>query len=417
MGRNSVSVPSTVVWTPEFLSYRLGATHPMNPVRLELAMALAEQLGALGEAERITPGRAGEQDILRVHTLAYMGAVKHMSDPDAANRRETPILARAHGLGTDDTPIFPRMHDAAAIVTGGSLDAAREIHHGRATRAVSIAGGMHHAMPDHGAGFCVYNDCAIAIDWLLEQGHKRIVYIDVDVHHGDGVQRAFYDDPRVMTISIHQHPATLWPGTGWPAEAGGGSAEGTSINLPLLPGTTDEFWLRAFHAVVPGAVRAFAPDIIVSQCGVDSHRDDPLADLALTVDGQRAAFAAMRDLADEVCGGRWLAVGGGGYSLHSVVPRSWAHLIGLVTGSEIEPAAATPPEWQQLVRDRTHMVAPTAMSDGGEASFPPWGGSVVGATTGPASRERNVARVDSAILETRRVVYPLLGLDPDDPRD
>ncbi|MCW4353309.1 acetoin utilization protein AcuC [Hoyosella sp. YIM 151337] len=412
------TVPHSVIWTPEFLSYRLSDSHPMNPVRLELTIALAEALGVLSDSEVIRPDRSSEAELLRVHTPAYLAAVQKVSEPDADLRRENRIVGLAHGLGNEDNPVFPAMHDAGTIVTGGTLAAARQIFSGRVRRAVSIAGGMHHAMPNYAAGFCIYNDCAIAISWLLEQGYKRVAYIDVDVHHGDGVQHAFYDDPRVLTISLHQHPATLWPGTGWPAEIGNGAAEGTSINIPMLPGTPDSLWLRAFHAIVPGAVRAFEPDIIVSQCGADTHREDPLADLSLTVDGQRLAFRAMRDLADEVCDGRWLAVGGGGYGLIRVVPRSWTHLISLAAGIDIDPATPIPDQWkEQAQRVAPDISPPDRMGDSGKVEFERWSGSVVASVVGPPSQERDLARVDSAILETRRAVYPLLGLDPDDPRD
>ena len=149
--------------------------------------------------------------------------------------------------------------------------AAREIAEGRADRAVNIAGGRHHAMPDRASGFCVYNDCAVAISWLLDHGFDRIAYVDVDVHHGDGVQAAFYHDPRVLTISLHQHPLTLWPGTGWPAEYGEGAAAGSAVNVALPPGTADAGWLRAFHAVVPSLLTAFRPQLLVTQCGADTH--------------------------------------------------------------------------------------------------------------------------------------------------
>ncbi|GGC59919.1 acetoin utilization protein AcuC [Hoyosella rhizosphaerae] len=418
MGQSSQSSDSAVIWTPDFLRYRLSESHPMNPVRLELTMALAQTLGVLSESAWITPEICADHDITRVHTPEYVSAVKRVSNPTDAATPAGQLIARAHGLGTEDTPIFADMHHAGATITGGTLTAAKLIQSGQATRALSLAGGMHHAMPNSAAGFCIYNDCAIAIDWLLNNGYKRIAYIDVDVHHGDGVQEIFFDDPRVMTVSLHQHPATIWPGTGWAAELGRGKAEGTAVNLPLLPGTTDAQWLRAFHAVVPGAIHAFKPDVIVSQCGVDTHADDPLADLKLTVEGQNAAFLAMRDLADEVCEGRWLVTGGGGYSITRVVPRAWTHLIAAVVGTNIDFSTPMPTEWRELAQRRTgEEHPPELMGDGGTGEYTPWSGSVVGTVTGPPSLERDLARVDSAILETRRSVFPLLGLDPDDPRD
>src|SRR6185437_3027684 len=193
---------------------------------------------------------------------------------------------------------------------------------GAVEHAVNIAGGLHHAMPGNASGFCIFNDAALGIRTLLGRGAGKVAYVDIDVHHGDGVQAMFYDDPRVLTISLHQDPRTLFPGTGFAGETGLGPGAGCAVNLALPPGTGDDGWLRAFEAVVPGAVRAFRPEVLVTQCGCDTHHEDPLADLALTVDGQRAAYAALHELAHQVAGGRWLALGGGGYGVLRCVPRS-----------------------------------------------------------------------------------------------
>ncbi|MDQ3579165.1 MAG: acetoin utilization protein AcuC, partial [Actinomycetota bacterium] len=310
-----------------------------------------------------------------------------------------------HGLGTPDNPVFDRMHAASALVVGGSLVAAREIAESRADRAVSIAGGLHHAMRDHAAGFCVYNDCAVAISWLLDNGFDRVAYIDTDVHHGDGVQAAFYDDPRVLTVSLHQHPATLWPGTGFVTELGGRAAQGTSVNVPLPPHTRDPGWLRAFTAVVPSLLDAFRPQILVTQCGVDTHEKDPLADLSLSVDGHREIYRTLRDLADRYAGGKWLATGGGGYELLRVVPRSWTHLLATVLDRDVAPDTRLPREWTDVVgKVAPHAELPLSMSDGGDTGFEPWGGGVTD-------------EVDTVIRDVRRAIFPLHGLDPDDPRD
>ncbi|MFC4126752.1 acetoin utilization protein AcuC [Nocardia rhizosphaerae] len=404
--------PGTVVWTERFLGYTWTPEHPMKPARLQFTMSLAESLGVLDGVEPLAPGAATETDLLRVHSSAYIEAVRRAG--------EGPPMPEdtAYGLGTADNPVFPRMHEAASVIVGGTMAAAGEIAAGRTRRAVSIGGGMHHAMPDSAAGFCVYNDAAIAISWLLDHGFDRIAYIDVDVHHGDGVQRAFYADPRVLTISLHQHPATLWPNTGWPTETGLGAAEGTSVNLPLLPGTRDAQWLRAFHAVVPGAVAAFRPQIVVSQCGVDTHREDPLADLELTVDGQRAAFLAMRDLADRYAEGRWLAVGGGGYGVVRVVPRAWTHLLAAALDRPLPPPTPVPADWIEQVRAAAPRVQPPAsMSDGGDTDYRPWDGPGGTPDIGDAAQIRAQRAVDTAITATRRASFALLGLDPEDPRD
>ncbi|QBJ98251.1 acetoin utilization protein AcuC [Rhodococcus sp. ABRD24] len=405
-----------VVWSPDYLSYRWSPQHPMNPTRLELTMDLAHGLGLIEGAEMVCPQAATDADLLRIHTPAYIEAVKQAGHSE--NGVLPPEIETRHGLGNDDNPIFPRMHEASAILAGGSLTAAKEIAAGRARRAVSIGGGMHHAMADWASGFCVYNDAAIAISWLLDNGFDRIAYIDIDAHHGDGVQHAFLGDPRVLTVSIHQHPATLWPNTGWSSEVGSGAAEGTAINLPVLPGTGDALWLRAFHSVVPAAVASFRPQIVISQCGADNHREDPLADLALTVDGQRAAYLAMRDLADRFAEGRWLAVGGGGYGLIRVVPRSWTHLIAAALDREIDPGTAVPVSWQEKARTVAPSVElPTTMGEGGDTAFLRWDGPGGTPETGVASVDRALTRIDSAIIATRRATFPLLGLDPEDPRD
>lgn len=386
---------AAVIWTPDLLSYDLGDDHPLDPVRLDLTMRLATELGVLEGIEPVVPGRAPDTEIERVHVPAYLTAVKAAP--------ETPFGV-GHGLGTDDNPIFLGMHEASALVCGGTLAAAREIAEGRADRAVSIAGGLHHAMSDRAAGFCVYNDCAVAISWLLDHGYDRIAYVDVDVHHGDGVQAAFWADPRVLTISLHQHPLTLWPGTGWASEVGTAAAAGTAVNVPLPPGTSDPGWLRAFEAVVPSLLRAFRPQVLVTQCGVDTHREDPLAGLGLTVDGHRAIYRRLRDLAGETAGGAWLATGGGGYGLFRVVPRSWTHLLATVLDRDVPAGRAVPAGWTAHAAGLTDQPLPTTMTEGATTAYEAWGGD-------------SAERVDARIVETRRAVFPSHGLDPDDPRD
>lgn len=388
-----------VVWDPRMLGYDLGGNHPMHPLRWELTWALAGELGVLADYQVLPPDPADDEALAGIHTYGYIAAVREASEAFPG--------AVGHGLGTEDNPIFPGMHDNAALIAGGSIDAARAIAHGRVDRAVNFCGGLHHAMPDHASGFCVYNDAALAIKTLLDAGIRKVAYVDVDAHHGDGVQAAFYDDPRVLTVSIHESPLTLFPGTGFAAESGRGAAQGTSVNIALPAGTADAAWLRAFHAVVPGVVTAFGPEVMVTQHGADSHREDPLADLNLTVDGQRTSYIALRTLAETAAGGRWLALGGGGYSPVRVVPRAWTHLLGIVAGRDIDPSTSMPQDWiAQASRARPDVHLPFDMNDGtiGLVSFERWDGTVDMA-------------VDRAILDTRNRIYPLHGLDPHDPRD
>jgi acetoin utilization protein AcuC len=388
---------TVVVWDEDLLTYDLGE-HPLDPRRVELTIALARELKILDRpgVRVIKPTPADDAALTRVHRPDYLAAVRAAPhDP----------FFSGYGFGTADNPVFDHMHEASALVAGATIAAAEAVWRGEARHAVNVAGGLHHAMPARASGFCVYNDPAVAIARLLDLGAERIAYVDIDVHHGDGVQHMFYDDPRVLTISLHETPLTLFPGTGFPDETGGPGAEGSAVNIALPPGTGDRAWLRAFHAVVPSVLRAFRPQLLFSQCGADSHRLDPLADLRLTVDGQRAAHIAMRDLAEELCEGRWVATGGGGYALVEVVPRAWTHLLATVTGDPLDPLTPTPPGWRELAARRLpgHEI-PLRMTDDGDVTFNTWQ---------PASEDA----VDRAILQTRDAVFPLIGLDPFDPRD
>ncbi|WP_433216703.1 acetoin utilization protein AcuC [Dactylosporangium sp. CS-047395] len=387
-----------VVWDERLLQYDMG-DHPLDPVRVELTMDLARRLGVLDRAGvRLERAEQATDAMLEtVHDPDYIAVVKA-----ASTGRRINIM----GLGTTDNPTFAGMHDASALITGATRRAAEAVWTGDADRAVSISGGLHHAMPDRAAGFCVYNDPAIAIKRVLELGAERVAYVDIDVHHGDGVQTVFWNDPRVLTVSLHESPRTLFPGTGFPDETGGPDAPGSAVNVALPPGTDDAGWLRAFHAVVPGVLRAFRPQLLFTQCGADTYHHDPLANLRLTVDGQRAAYLALRDLAQEVAGGKWVASGGGGYALVECVPRAWTHLLAVVTGEELDPALELPEEWRALASARRPGAPlPRTMTDGGGTSYVPW---VPG---------ESPDAIDRTIMATRRLSFPFFGLDPHDPRD
>jgi acetoin utilization protein AcuC len=387
--------PAAVVWDDGLTRYDFGPEHPFNPVRIRLTMELAGALGVLAApaVTMVVPSPATDGELETVHDGEYIEAVRH------AGHALTPDLS--FGLGTPDDPVFEGMHEAAALGVGATLAAARSIWSGGATHAVNIAGGHHHAMRRTASGFCVYNDLAVAIKWLLAAGAERVAYVDVDVHHGDGVQAAFYDDPRVLTISLHEHPITLFPGTGLPSEAGTGDGTGYAVNVALPAGTGDAGWLRAFDAVVPPLLRAFKPTVLVSQHGCDSHRLDPLAHLELSVDAQRRTQVMLHDLAHELCAGRWLSTGGGGYALVQVVPRTWTHLLAIVAGEPIHPAIATPAQWRELARSLTGETAPLTMTDGASASYLSF-----------ASGMDPGDPVDRAIMRTRGAVFPAHGLAP-----
>ena len=386
-----------VAWDDRLARYDFGSWHPMAPVRVEMTMELARAFGVFSAAGVSVepPAPAADGQLEMVHLQQYIAAVRQAGDPEP----DPAVLD--FGLGTEDNPVFAGMHDASALVAGATLAAARTVWAGEACHGASIAGGLHHAMRASASGFCVYNDPAIAISWLLGAGAGRVAYVDIDVHHGDGVQAAFYDDPRVLTISVHEHPATLWPGTGWPSETGGPGAEGSAVNVALPAGTGDAGWLRAFDAVVPPLLRAFRPDIVVSQHGCDTHRLDPLANLQLSIDAQRVAHAAIHRLVHEVAGGRWVLTGGGGYELLEVVPRTWTHLLAEAAGSPIDPGARIPAAWREYASRRTGREAPQIMTDGTEPEFARF-----------ESGYDLADPVDQAIMATRTAVFPEHGLMP-----
>ncbi|MGA9749198.1 MAG: acetoin utilization protein AcuC [Nocardioides sp.] len=390
-----MSGEACVVFDPSLTDYDFGPTHPMSPLRVDLTMRLADELGLLGDDLPTVPApMAGDDLVQTVHSPEFVAAVRRMSaDP---HRVESDF-----GLGSEDNPTFAGMHEASAHVVGATVEACRRVWQGDAMHAANVSGGLHHALPGRASGFCVYNDIAVGIRWLLDQGAERVVYVDVDVHHGDGVEQIFYDDPRVLTISLHETGQMLFPGTGFPTDTGGPGAEGSAANLALPPGTADAGWLRAFHAFVPPLVREFKPDVMVTQHGCDSHIEDPLAHLMLTVDGQRASYLALHDLAHEVCGGKWVATGGGGYAVVDVVPRAWAHLLAIVGGHPLDPQTPTPDGWREYVQTLLGRTPPYRMTDGRTPAYRDWSEGY-----DPSSW------LDRAINASRDAVFPLNGLDP-----
>lgn len=407
--RRDVMVPTLLAWDPAMARYDFGPQHPLHPVRLGLTMDLASQLGVLDAPglELAAPSLAPDELLELVHDPAYVAAVRVAPEPVHAR-----LVAR-FGLGTADNPVFARMHEAAALITGGTLDAAHAVWDGPPRHAVAIAGGLHHAMPGAASGFCIYNDPAVAIAWLLSAGAERVAYVDVDVHHGDGVQAAFYDDPRVLTISLHQSGRTLFPGTGFPAESGGPQAAGSAVNVALPAGTRDAGWLRAFSGVVPVLLREFRPQVLVTQHGCDTHTLDPLADLDLSVDGQRASYEALHTLAHDLCDGRWLACGGGGYALDAVVPRAWTQLLAIAAHHPLEPGAMLPVQWRAAAPERVRAATgvasvgstigmPHTLGDGASVRYRPW----------DAGEGDPDSPLDRAVAQTRHEILPLHGLDP-----
>lgn len=383
---------AVLLWSPELLGYDFGPGHPMSPLRLRLTMGLITAFGLLDDLDVVAPEPASDELLRLVHEQAYIDQVR------AEDGAGPPY---PWGIGDTDNPVFAGMHEASSRVVGGTVAATRAVWRGEAPRAVNPAGGLHHAMPSAASGFCVYNDIAVGIAAVLAEGAERVLYVDVDAHHGDGVERAFWDDPRVLTVSIHQSGRSLFPGTGYPQDAGGPRARGSAANIALPPRTSDAAWLRALDAVVGPLVEEWRPQLVVSQHGADAHHRDPITDLDISVDAQRAAAIMIRGWADEHCEGRWVATGGGGYDVVSTVPRVWTHLAAVVAGRPIDPTAPVPESWLAQVHELLGEDGPAAMTEGRPATFRRWED---GYDPGDP--------VDRAVLATRRAVFPEHGLDP-----
>jgi acetoin utilization protein AcuC len=342
--------PITIVHGPALTSYSFSDEHPLQPSRHDLTMSLLSALGWL-DAPGVSieaPRTAILSQLLTAHTLPYIQAVQ---TAQAIARGERPAIdLRIYGLGTEDNPLFTGIHEAPALLAGAGLQAMQAILEGRAVHSYSPAGGMHHAMRARAAGFCIYNDIVVATAAAVQAG-LRVAYIDLDAHHGDGVQAAFYEDPRVLTISIHESGRFLFPGTGDATETGCGDGLGACLNIPLPPDAGDESILMAYERIIEPAVLAYDPDIIVAQTGCDTHHADPLTDLAATMALYPELAARLHALVHEVCEGRWLIVGGGGYDPADVTPRAWAAFFGTVLGRQVEDVAL-PAEWKRASRAR-----------------------------------------------------------------
>jgi acetoin utilization protein AcuC len=322
---------TALIYSEEWRRFDYGPEHPLRMERLGLTWRLMEAYGLTGlpRAKVLTPEPAALEAIARFHTREYLEILRAGGTGDWV-----PHAAR-YGLGPGDNPIFPGLWEAAQLVAGGSLLAASLVAEGEADRAFHFAGGLHHALPDRASGFCYVNDAVLAILRLLERGW-RVAYVDIDAHHGDGVQFAFYEDPAVLTISTHERGDRLFPGTGFVSEMGRGEGLGFSVNLPLQPFTDDLVYEPAFEAVVPPLIEAFRPDVIVAQLGIDSHHTDPLTHLSFSVQGFARAVSRIVGLAP-----RLVALGGGGYDLPNVA-RAWTAAWAAINGVTLPPELPEP---------------------------------------------------------------------------
>lgn len=381
---------SVLIWDPTFTTYRFKPDHPFNPKRLELAVSLIESLGLIDDDHFVAaPRRATDEELLRVHSRDFVEAVKRYGQPEADREG-----AHRWGLGTEDNPIFPGMHEATATVVGGTLRAAEMVMSGEVDHSFAIAGGLHHSHRARASGFCLYNDLAAAIAWIREEYDCRVMYIDYDAHHGDGVQGIFYDDPAVLTLSMHESGRYLFPGTGFVDELGAGPGYGYSLNVPMEPQTEDDSWLDIYEKLLTESAEAFRPDVIVLQNGCDAHVVDPLTHLRCTTRLYEETVRLTSEVADRFCEGRLIGTGGGGYAIWRVVPRAWTLVWAGLSGLSVPNAI--PREWLNRWQGESPCLLPERLRDQ-EGDFP------------PALRTAEIAAINNrALVSLERASLPLI---------
>jgi len=380
-----VSRPA-IFYDDRYLDYNFGKDHAFQSVRSKLAYELMRSAKLFDEhADALVPRPATEEDLLLVHERRYIDAVRELS---VHARPE----AYEWGLGPGDNPIFAGMYDAAALQAGGTIAACELVAKGGRPRAYNLGGGFHHAMPGRASGFCIFNDVAVGLRRVLRSGlSKRVLYLDVDAHHGDGVQEIFYEDPRVLTISLHEDGRFLFPGTGFPGDVGRGKGKGYAVNVPLPPYTRGASYLYAFEEIVPPLARAYKPDLIFTQTGADAYYTDPLAHLKLTTGTYERIARIVLSLSEGLCGGRWVSATGGGYDIVACA-RVWtliaATMAKITVGDDIDP------QWREMCRRETGVsLSDTHLRDGED------------------SREERVSRaVEEVVREVKGEVFPYHGL-------
>ncbi|MGW6163802.1 acetoin utilization protein AcuC, partial [Bacillus altitudinis] len=327
-----------------------------------------------------------EEELSLVHTDDYIQAVK------LAGAGKLPAEeGESYGLGTEDTPVFAGMHEAASLLVGGTLTAADWVMSGQALHAANLGGGLHHGFRGRASGFCIYNDSAVAIQYIQKKYSARVLYIDTDAHHGDGVQFTFYDNPDVCTLSIHETGRYLFPGTGQIQEKGSGKGYGYSFNIPLDAFTEDDSFLEAYRTAASEVAAYFKPDVIISQNGADAHYYDPLTHLSATINIYEEIPRLAHTLAHQYCGGKWIAVGGGGYDIWRVVPRAWARIWLEMKG--IDPGHEIPPEWIAKWQKQCPVALPSSWSDPADL-YPP-------IPRKPEITEKNAQTVSKALYAIR----------------
>ncbi|PLR98167.1 acetoin utilization protein AcuC [Bacillus sp. T33-2] len=382
-----MSCRSSLIYSEDLLSYKFSSHHPFNQYRLKLTMDLLRKMNAVQDDQVIPPRMSTEEELCLIHDPNFVNAVKMAGQGKL--REET---AEGYGLGTEDTPIFPNMHEASSLLVGGTLTAVDQVMTGKVDHAFHLGGGLHHGFRGKASGFCIYNDSSVAIKYIQEKFHARVLYVDTDAHHGDGVQWSFYDDPSVCTLSIHETGRYLFPGTGNVNERGQGKGYGYSFNIPVDAFTEDESWLDAYTTALIEVADFFKPDVILTQNGADAHYLDPLTHLSSTMRIYREIPRLAHKIAHQYCNGKWIAVGGGGYDIWRVVPRAWA-LIWLEMTENSNCYGSLPSEWVAQWQPKAPVELPLVWDDP-EDLYPP-------IPRKPEITEKNAQTLEKALFPIR----------------
>ncbi|OZM56069.1 acetoin utilization protein AcuC [Lottiidibacillus patelloidae] len=345
------------MYTEKFANYKFNDDHPFNQKRVHLTYDLLTKIDALHTEDIITPSAASDDDIALFHNEAYITAVK-----EASIGNVVPSIEK-YGIGTEDTPIFPNMHEAASQVVGATMQAVDLVMERKTKAAVNLAGGLHHSMKEKASGFCIYNDCAIAIEHIRKKYGARVLYVDTDAHHGDGVQMGFYAADDVCTFSIHETGKYLFPGTGNVTERGFGKGFNFSFNLPLDAFTEDGSFLHAYEIALREIAAYFKPDVIITQNGADAHCYDPLTHLMTTMRTYKYIPKIAQEIAEEYCEGRWIALGGGGYDIWRVVPRAWSNIWLTMKGISVADEEKLPEAWLNEWQNDAPVPLPATWGD------------------------------------------------------
>ncbi|MBP1947825.1 acetoin utilization protein AcuC [Virgibacillus litoralis] len=348
---------ASFVYSNKFLDYQFHSDHPFNQKRVLLAKELLEDINLLTNTDIIKPRTATEEELALFHDLSYIQAVQK-----ASNGKMQTDEGLEYGIGTEDTPIFNGMHEASSYLVGGTLTAIDSVLQGKSDHALNLGGGLHHGFQRKASGFCIYNDGAVAIKYIREKYDLKVLYVDTDAHHGDGVQWAFYDDPNVCTFSIHETGRYLFPGTGNVNERGIKEGHGYSFNIPIDAFTEDESFINLYESAFREIAEYFKPDVILTQNGADAHMYDPLTHLCATMDIFERIPLLAHELAHQYCNGRWIALGGGGYDMWRVIPRAWAQIWSVMKTDNVQKGNL-PSVWQSKWQKESPVTLPAHWHD------------------------------------------------------